>query len=67
MVSTQDVNRQVIGDTKNFLVHPSDFYVGLRSRKTFVRQNEPLKIEAIATDIDGKIVTDAPITIKAEL
>ncbi len=54
--STQDVNRQTIADTKNFLVHPSNLYVGLRSQKTFVRQNELLKIEAIATDIDGKIV-----------
>lgn len=65
--STQDVNRQTIADTKTFLIHPSNYYVGLRSGKTFVRQNEPLKIDAITTDIDGKIVKDAPITIKAEL
>jgi alpha-2-macroglobulin len=64
---TQDVNRQAIADNKSFLIHPSNLYVGLRSAKTFVKQNEPLKIEAIATDIDGKIVKDAPMTIKAEL
>jgi hypothetical protein len=64
---TQDVNRQTIADSKNFLIHPSNLYVGLRSAKTFGRQNEPLKIEAIVTDIDGKIVKDAPVSIKAEL
>ncbi len=62
-----DVNRQNIADTKNFLVHPSDFYVGLRTAKTFVRREEPLKVEAIATDIDGKIVPNAPIKIVAVL
>ncbi|HRH44564.1 MAG TPA: alpha-2-macroglobulin family protein, partial [Pyrinomonadaceae bacterium] len=65
--TTFDVNRQAIADTKTFLVHPSNVYVGLRTAKTFLRQNEPLKVEAIAADIDGKIVRDAPITIKAEL
>ena len=32
-----------------------------------MQTNESFKIEAIATDIDGKIVTDAPITVVAEL
>ncbi|MEP6902935.1 MAG: MG2 domain-containing protein, partial [Actinomycetota bacterium] len=63
----QDVNRQTVADTKIFLVHPSDVYVGLRSSKTFVRQGESLGVEAIATDLDGKIVPDAPITINAVL
>ncbi len=62
-----DVNRQNIADTKTFLVHPSDFYVGLRTVKTFVRREEPLKVEAIATDIDGKIAPNAPIKIVAVL
>ncbi len=62
-----DVNRQNIADTKTFLVHPSDFYVGLRTAKTFVRREEPLKVEAIATDIDGKIAPNAPIKIVAVL
>ncbi|MCU0238703.1 MAG: MG2 domain-containing protein [Pyrinomonadaceae bacterium] len=63
----EDVNRQVIADTKNFLVHPADFYVGLRAKKTFIRQDEPLTVEAIATDIDGKKIANASISMKAEL
>jgi uncharacterized protein YfaS (alpha-2-macroglobulin family) len=63
----QDVNRQTIADTKNFLVHPSEVYVGLKTAKTFVRQGEPLKVETIAADIDGKTVAGAPIEITAVL
>ena len=64
---TSDVNRQSIGDTKNFLVHPSEVYVGLRTAKTFVRQGETLTIEAVATDIDGKRVRGATVEIVAVL
>ncbi len=64
---TDDVNRQTIADTKNFLVHPAEIYVGLRAPKTFVRQGEPLVIEAVAADIDGKRVAGAPIEIVAVL
>jgi len=63
----QDVNRQTIADTKNVLVHPSEVYVGLRTPKTFVRQGEPLKVDAIAADIDGKTRAGAPVEITAVL
>jgi alpha-2-macroglobulin len=63
----QDVNRQTIADTKFFLVHPSEVYVGLRSPKAFVRQGQPLVIEAIATGLDGQTVSGAPIEISAVL
>lgn len=64
---TQDVNRQSIADTKQFLVHPSDVYVGIRTPKTFVRKGEMLSVEAVATDLDGKTVLNAPITVEAVL
>jgi hypothetical protein len=67
VAETTDVNRQTIGDTKNFLVHPSQVYVGLRAAKTFVRKGETLTIEAIATDIDGKRFAGAPVEIVAVL
>ncbi|HEY0459737.1 MAG TPA: alpha-2-macroglobulin family protein, partial [Pyrinomonadaceae bacterium] len=63
----QDVNRQTIADTKTFIVHPSEVYVGLRTAKTFVRQNEAFRVETIATDIDGKTLAGAPIEINAVL
>lgn len=65
--SVQDVNRQTFTGKTSLLVHPSKLYVGLRSAKTFVQSGEAFKIETITTDIDGKAVANAPLTLIAEL
>jgi alpha-2-macroglobulin len=62
-----DVNRQSWASTTNLLVHPADIYVGIRTQKTFVQQNEKFKVEAIATGIDGEYAEGRDITIKAVL
>ena len=63
----QDVNRQTFTGKTSLLVHPAKLYIGLRTPKTFVQANETFKIETITTDIDGKTVSSAPVTITAEL
>ena len=63
--SVTDVNRQQWTSTTNLLVHPADLYVGLRSARTFVQQGEPLVVEAIVTDLDGKLVTNREIRMRA--
>lgn len=60
-----DVNRQAWAASTHLLVHPADLYVGLRSARTFVKQGEPLVIDAIVTDLDGNPVEDRPIVITA--
>lgn len=65
--SVQDVNRQSISGSTSFLVHPSELYVGIRSPRTFVQKGEPVIIETIATDIDGKLITNREIRIRAVL
>ncbi len=65
--SVQDVNRQTLNATTTMLVHPADLYVGLRSQRTFVQQNEPLNVEAIVTDLDGKAVANRSIEMRAVL
>lgn len=65
--SVQDVNRQTFTGKTTLLVHPSKLYVGLRSPKTFVQAGENFKIETITTDIDGKAVANAPVSVTAEL
>ena len=62
-----DVNRQSWASTTNMLVHPADIYVGIRTQKTFVQQNERFKVEAIATTIDGEASVGRDINIKAVL
>ncbi|HEV2914136.1 MAG TPA: alpha-2-macroglobulin family protein [Pyrinomonadaceae bacterium] len=62
-----DVNRQAWTASASLLVHPSQLYVGLRSDRTFVQQGEPLIVQSIVTDIDGKIITGRPIKMRAVL
>ncbi len=61
--SVSDVNRQAWNASTSILVHPSDYYVGLRSEKTFVEKGDPLEIELLACHRDGKVVEDVPVEI----
>lgn len=65
--SVMDVNRQEWTTTTTMLVHPASFYVGLRSEKTFVQSGEPLVVQSIVTDLDGKAVPGREITMRAVL
>jgi hypothetical protein len=65
--NVQDVNRQSVGSSFNFLVHPADLYVGLRTQRWFVQKGEPLVVESIVTDLDGKAVANREIRMRAAL
>jgi len=63
--SVMDVNRQAWNATASMLVHPAELYVGIRSERTFVQREQPLKIEAIVADLDGKPVPGVTIVMRA--
>ncbi|HEX8651066.1 MAG TPA: alpha-2-macroglobulin family protein [Pyrinomonadaceae bacterium] len=65
--SVTDVNRQAWTAQTSMLVHPADLYVGLRSPRTFVQQGEPLLVESIVTDLDGKAIRGRDIRMRAVL
>jgi alpha-2-macroglobulin len=65
--NVQDVNRQSVGSTTTMLVHSGELYVGLRVPRMFVQQGEPLVVESIATDIDGKLIINREIRMRAAL
>jgi alpha-2-macroglobulin len=65
--NVMDVNRQAWTATANMLVHPAELYVGLRSARTFVQQGQPLVVEAIVTDIDGRIVENRHLRLRSAL
>ncbi|MFN0108326.1 MAG: Ig-like domain-containing protein [Blastocatellia bacterium] len=65
--TVQDVNRQAISGSTTLLVHPSELYVGIRSPRMFVQKGEPLVVETIATDIDGKLIARREIRMRAVL
>jgi alpha-2-macroglobulin len=64
--SVQDVNRQTWTSTA-MLVHPTNLYVGLKSDKTFVQQGEPLVVQSIVTDLDGKAIANREVKLRAVL
>jgi uncharacterized protein YfaS (alpha-2-macroglobulin family) len=63
--SVTDVNRQSWTATTSVLVHPADLYVGLKSDRLFVKRGEPLTIDSIVTDLDGKIIVNREIKMRA--
>lgn len=54
-----DLNRQAWSSRAEVLVHPAEHYVGLRSRRSFVHAGQPIEVEALVVDIDGKRISDA--------
>ncbi len=60
-----DVNRQQWRSSATLLIHPADLYVGLKSDKTFVQPDQPLQVQAIVTDLDGKLVEQHDIKMVA--
>ncbi len=63
--TVMDVNRQAWSSAANMLVHPANLYVGLRTERLFVQRGEPIQVDAIVTDLDGKPVGDRPIEMRA--
>lgn len=65
--NVEDVNRQSIGSSTNFIAHPSSLYVGIRSPRTFVEKGQPIIIDSIVVDIDGNAKVDREFRISAVL
>jgi hypothetical protein len=65
--SVQDVNRQTWTSTATMLVHPANLYVGLKSEKTFVQTGEPLIVQSIVTDLDGRAIANREVKMRAVL
>src|SRR5205085_8240697 len=53
--------------SSSMLVHPSSLYVGIRSPRTFVQKGEPLVVQTIVTDLDGKAIAGRTVKIRAVL
>jgi uncharacterized protein YfaS (alpha-2-macroglobulin family) len=63
--SVQDVNRQGWGAAATLLVHPAAHYVGLKTERYFVNEGEPIVLDAIVTDLDGKQLGGRTIAMRA--
>ena len=65
--TVQDVNRQSWSSRATMLVHPANLYVGLKSEKMFVQQGEPVVVQSIVTDLDGKAIANREVKMQAVL
>ena len=63
--SVVDVNRQALSASTTVIVHPSSYYVGLKTKKPFVEKGQPFDLDVIGVDLEGKALTGTPIEIKA--
>ncbi len=61
-----DVNRQAWTAGADLLVHPSERYVGLRAERAFVQKGEPIALDVIATDLEGRAIAGRPVQLRAE-
>ena len=61
----EDVNRQEWSASSTILVHPADLYVGLKSPRSFVRKGQPIIVQCIVTDLDGKAVPSRDVRVSA--
>lgn len=55
-----DLNQQTVSEARAFVQHSSDFYFGLRRFDNVVTEKQPLPIELIALNPDGKPL-DQPV------
>ncbi|MCU0757081.1 MAG: Ig-like domain-containing protein [Xanthomonadales bacterium] len=58
-----DVNRQAWSARTSLLVHPSAHYVGLKMARSVVPSGQPVEVEALVVDIDGRIVPEAEVEL----
>jgi uncharacterized protein YfaS (alpha-2-macroglobulin family) len=60
-----DDNRQAIAGSGSFVVHPSAYYVGLRSERSVLREGEQTRVEAVVVDVEGKRVEGVDVELRA--
>jgi alpha-2-macroglobulin len=61
-----DVTRQVASSGVDLLVHPAALNVGLRTERGWVRRGEPVQVEVIVVDHDGRVVTGRDVVLAVE-
>jgi uncharacterized protein YfaS (alpha-2-macroglobulin family) len=63
--SVMDVNRQAWATSATALVHPSDYYIGLKRDRYFVEKGDPIKLTGVVVDQEGKAAVGREATVRA--
>ncbi len=65
LVEVTDLNQQTVSNSRDFVQQSSEFYFGLRRFDSVVAEGQPLPIELIALQPDGKpLAASVPATIR---
>ncbi|MCB9561597.1 MAG: Ig-like domain-containing protein [Kofleriaceae bacterium] len=59
-----DVNRQSWAAVASILVHPSLDYIGLKTARPFVERGDPIAVDGVVVDLDGKAAVGRPYELK---
>ncbi|MBM3462062.1 MAG: hypothetical protein FJX76_08180, partial [Armatimonadetes bacterium] len=62
--TVMDVNRQAWTSSTSVLVHPSKLYVGLKTEKAFVQPGDPIDLQIIVADVDGKAARGTDVSLR---
>jgi uncharacterized protein YfaS (alpha-2-macroglobulin family) len=57
-------SRQMLSGRTSVIVHPGEFYVGVRPSTTFARTDTALTLSLIAVTKEGRFLADQPLTVK---
>ena len=60
-----DANRQAISASGSFVVHPSAYYIGLRSERSVLRANEQTRVEVAVVDVTGERIEGVEVSLRA--
>ena len=60
-----DVNRQAWTAGQDLVIHSGENYVGLRTERLFVAAGQPLPLEMLVTDLDGRPVPGRTVSLEA--
>ena len=64
--TVMDVNRQAWTAGADLLVHPALTYVGVRAERPFVQKGEPITLDLIATDLEGRALPGRTVDVRIE-
>ena len=62
--NVQDVNYQTMSASTAIVVHPSAYYVGVKSSAYWGRVDEPVNFDVVVTDINGNALGGIPIGVE---
>ena len=63
--TVMDVNRQAWSAATPLIVHPGTAYIGVRAARPYVDKGDPIELDVIGVDLDGKAVAGRAMEIRS--